>query len=57
MSDDLIKRSDAIEAVSISCRTCLARDIEDCKKMLRPKVERTNKRHSIRRQTARVDSL
>lgn len=38
MSDDLIKRSDAIEAVSISCRTCLARDIEDCKKCSVPKL-------------------
>ena len=29
---DLIKREDAINVVSISCGTCLARDVEDCKK-------------------------
>lgn len=32
MSNDCIKRSDVMEAVSVSCRTCLARNIEDCKK-------------------------
>ena len=39
MSDDLIKRSDAIKAVSIPCRTCLAKDIEDCEKCSIPKLK------------------
>lgn len=35
---DLIKREDAIKAISISCGTCLARDTEDCDKCSVPKL-------------------
>lgn len=38
MSDDLIRRSDAIEEVSIPCGTCLARDSKDCEKCSVPKL-------------------
>lgn len=36
--EDLIKREDAIKAISISCGTCLARDTEDCDKCSVPKL-------------------
>ena len=36
--NDLIKREDAIKAISISCGTCLARGTEDCDKCSVPKL-------------------
>ena len=36
--NDTIYREDAIEAVSLSCRTCLARNAEDCEKCSVPKL-------------------
>ena len=38
MSDRLLKESEVIKAVSISCGTCLARNIEDCEKCSVPKL-------------------
>lgn len=38
MSKDTIYREDAIEVISISCGTCIARNIEDCEKCSVPKL-------------------
>lgn len=58
MSDDSIKRFDAIEAVSISCGTCIARNIEDCEKCSVPKLrELINAIPSVDRPQGEVDAV